>query len=149
MVPILNYALPAMGICRNFPRTLVFASMQQAGIGIQHIHTLQEIARLKDIIHHTTANTKTGQLYCTSLEYLILELGMGTNLHEINYKKYHYLAMNSLIKNTWEFINQHSITLFHDIVVPKNTTHNQPIMTVIYRLNYTPHKIEAINQCRL
>jgi hypothetical protein len=28
MSPVLQYALPAMGVCRNFPRSLVFSSTQ-------------------------------------------------------------------------------------------------------------------------
>jgi hypothetical protein len=44
MAPVLNYALPAMGICRNFPRALVFSTTLHAGIGVRHLHTIQEIA---------------------------------------------------------------------------------------------------------
>jgi hypothetical protein len=35
MSPVLNYALPAMGICRNFPRDVVFSSTQYCGIGVK------------------------------------------------------------------------------------------------------------------
>jgi hypothetical protein len=43
MAPVINYALPAMGVCHNFPRDLVFSSTKYCKIGIKHIHTLQEI----------------------------------------------------------------------------------------------------------
>jgi hypothetical protein len=119
MAPVFNYALPAMGICRNFPRALIFSTTLHAGIGIRHLHTIQEIARLKDVLQHKNDNTTTGQLYRTSLEYLILELGMGTTLHEINYKKFNALATNSLIKSTWEFLHSNNIVLNHDITVQK------------------------------
>lgn len=75
MRPLLFYGLPAMGICRNFPRDLVFAPALYLGIGIKHLYTVQEISRLKDIILHTHASTTTGQLYRTSFELLIIELG--------------------------------------------------------------------------
>jgi hypothetical protein len=91
-----------------------------AGIGINHIHTVQEIARLKDILQHTYINSTNGLLYRTSLEYLILEIGMGTNLTQIDFNKYQHLATNCLLKSTWEFIYTHKITLEHDITVPKN-----------------------------
>jgi hypothetical protein len=80
MSPVINYALPAMGICRNFPRALVYSPTKYAGLGIKHLYTVQEIARLKDLIQHTYARTTTGQPYHTTLEYLFLELGMGTKL---------------------------------------------------------------------
>jgi hypothetical protein len=44
--PVINHALPAMGICRNFPRALVFSPTKYAGLGIKHLYTVQEIARL-------------------------------------------------------------------------------------------------------
>jgi hypothetical protein len=50
MRPLLFYGLPAIGICRTFPRDLVFAPALYLGIGIKHLYTVQEISRLKDII---------------------------------------------------------------------------------------------------
>ena len=63
MAPILMYGLPALGICRYFPRKLVFAPIKYMGLGIPHLYTIQEIAKLKDIIHHTYKTTTTGDLY--------------------------------------------------------------------------------------
>jgi hypothetical protein len=149
MSPILNYVLPAMGVCRNFPRALVFSSTTHAGIGINHIHTVQEIARLKDILQHTYINSTTGLLYCTSLEYLILELGMGTNLTQIDFNKYQHLATNCLLKSTWEFIYIHKITLQRDITVPKNTSQDVPLMPIFCSLDPTTEELIALNQCRI
>jgi hypothetical protein len=80
MSPVLHYALPGMGVCRNSPRVLVFSPPEYSGIRIKHIHTLQEIARIKDIIQHVYDKTTTGKLYHTTLEHLILEVGINTNL---------------------------------------------------------------------
>jgi hypothetical protein len=149
MAPVINYALPAMGVCRNFPRDLVFSSTKYCGIGIKHIHTLQEISRIKDILHHTYMQTTTGKLYRTSFEYLILQLGMGTDLRSIDYDKYNLLASSGLCKSTWKFLFEHNITLHHDIIVPKNTVSDIPLMTELCRLNPSPIELEEINQCRL
>jgi hypothetical protein len=78
MSPVLHYALPGMGVCRNSPRVLVFSPPEYSGIRIKHIHTLQEIARIKDIIQHVYDKTTTGKLYHTTLEHLILEVGINT-----------------------------------------------------------------------
>jgi hypothetical protein len=48
MRPLLLYCLPALGICRNFPRALVFGPMEYSGLGFKHLFTDQEIARLQD-----------------------------------------------------------------------------------------------------
>lgn len=62
MAPVLRYCLPALGICRNFPRKLVFSTLDYMGIGIQHLFTLQEAVRLKDLVIHTFKDTLTGKL---------------------------------------------------------------------------------------
>jgi len=62
MAPALDYALPAMGICRNFPRVLVFTPEKYFCLGTPHLYTLQEIFRLSVLILHTERGTMTGLL---------------------------------------------------------------------------------------
>jgi hypothetical protein len=40
MQPILQYGLPALGVCRNFPRDIVFAPQKYMGLGFKHLHKL-------------------------------------------------------------------------------------------------------------
>jgi hypothetical protein len=47
------------------------------GLNIVHLHTLQEILRIKDIIFHTFNDTLTGRSYKTSLEIFYIELGLN------------------------------------------------------------------------
>ncbi len=75
MSPTLQYCLPAMGYCHNFLQAIAFATIKYMGNGITHLFTLQEILRLKDMINHSFHDTDTGNLYHTSLELLLLELG--------------------------------------------------------------------------
>jgi hypothetical protein len=46
MSPAIQQLLVSIGVCRNFPRCLVFAPIDYFGLGIQHIYTTQEIQRL-------------------------------------------------------------------------------------------------------
>jgi hypothetical protein len=62
MAPLLHYALPAMGVCCNFPRSKVFAPTSHLGLGLQHLYTLQEIIRLNDIVTHVSKDTITRKL---------------------------------------------------------------------------------------
>lgn len=48
MVPILEFALPSLGIRRNFLRSLVFAPKECFGLGIKHLYTIQDISRLQE-----------------------------------------------------------------------------------------------------
>ncbi len=68
MAPALFQALPAMGVCRHFPRSVVHGPLSRMGLGIPHIHSLQEISRMKYMMHHTAIETFTGQLYHGTLE---------------------------------------------------------------------------------
>lgn len=47
----LNYALPAMGICRNFLRAIVFAPIESLGLGVQHLYMIQGITRTCNFIY--------------------------------------------------------------------------------------------------
>ncbi len=65
MAPILHYILPAIGVCCNFPRYMVFAP-QKSLDKEYHIYTMQEIYSIKDMISHTFKNTTAGAMYRTS-----------------------------------------------------------------------------------
>jgi hypothetical protein len=107
--PLLHYCLPALGICRSFPRKLLFSTLDYMGLNFLHIFTLQETFRLKDIIFHTANYTLTGLLYTSSLELMLLELGANT-LYPWDPAMIDLLATDSLIKATWCFLFSHGIT---------------------------------------
>jgi hypothetical protein len=94
-------------------------------------------------------NTTTGKLYQTTLEHLILEVGIDTNLTMVDFSKYNILATNSLIKRTWGFLFKNKIIIDHNIIVPKNTTHDTPIMAEFIQVPATSEELLALNQCRL
>ncbi len=119
MVPILQYLLPAAGVCKKFPCTLVFSSEQYMGLGAKHLHTShtsQEILRIKDIPSHVYQRSNTGKLYRV-LEFLLLERGLGTELHLLQHETLQLLATDSLAKSTCQFLFQHNLELCHDIII--------------------------------
>jgi hypothetical protein len=71
------------------------------------------------------------------------------DLSYIDYSKYHILATDCLVKNTWKFLYTHNITLEHDITVPKNITHDLPIMYELSTNHPSVAELEALNQCRI
>ncbi len=115
MRPILMYGFPAMGICRNFARDIMFAPELYRGIGLKHLHTEQEIFRLIDIITHTHQEPITGSLYMSSFEILLVEVGLGSTVHSIPSQFMQYLATDSLIKSTCLFLSKHRLQLCHTI----------------------------------
>jgi hypothetical protein len=135
MKPILQYLLPAIGVCRNFPRSPVYTSEKYTGIGLKHLHTTQEIYRLKDLLSHVYRRTNLGKLYRNRLENMILEVGMGTDILRINPQAIHLLATDTLIKSTCLFLLQHNLELKHDISMPLLRHGDQIIMEVFGRYN--------------
>jgi hypothetical protein len=149
MAPILQYCLPAMGFCRNFPRDIVFAPISCMGVGIEHLYTIQEIMRLKDLVYHTTYDTDTGNLYRISLEILLIEVGISANLSELNYDQLSGMATPSLVKSTWKFLHENSIHLEHDLQLWPPRSQDQLIMVLILQVNPSISELLSFNRCRL
>jgi hypothetical protein len=142
-------ALPALGICRTFPRELVFAPQDFFGLGIQHLFTLQEIFPLKDLIAHSHLRSITGQLYTTSLEFLHLELGSFLPLSSFTFEDTEHLVTQSLVKSSWQFLNKRKLSLQTDLNLPPQRENDSVLMELAF--NYTKNWLatRAINRCRL
>jgi hypothetical protein len=150
LAPILHYCLPALGICRNFPRHLVFSTLDYMGVNIPHLYYIQEISRIKDIIYfHTFNATLTGRLYKTSMELIFIEIGLDPQ-HTINDPNLiEALTTTSLIKATMIFLVTHNIQLKHSITIMPKREHDQFIMAILIRLQAPTVDLIACNQCRL
>jgi ribonuclease HI len=149
MRPALMQALQSMGICRNFPRSLVFAPTSHLGLGISNIHTVQEIRRLKNIISHTANASMTGDLFRSSLEALILEVGIGEDVLSYPWLELSFLATKCLIKASWKFLDKHNLTLSHDITINPLRINDKPLMKIFYDAGVRGSDLLAINKCRL
>jgi hypothetical protein len=149
MAPALHQALPAMGVCRNFPRHVVHGPVSHMGLGIPHLHTLQEVARIKDMVHHSSLDTFTGQLYRSSLEALILEVGFASNIFQLPFSDLHFLATHSLVKSTWEFTATHGISIHYDIELPLPRLNDIPLMQLFYEKGARSLVLAQLNKCRL
>jgi hypothetical protein len=126
MSPLLQYCLPALGICRNFPRKLVFAPCDFMGLNLGHLFTLQEIARIKEI----------------------KKLGCDTN-YAWSSALIDNLATASLIKTTWQFLHSNSFTLKHDITLVLPRHRDQFLMEAFLSLPISEHELVACNHCRM
>jgi hypothetical protein len=149
MSPALNQLLPSIGVCRNFPRCLVYAPLTFGGLGIPHLYTTQEIARIINIIDHTANRTDTGNLHLASLEALIVETGFDNNTLNIPYHDISFLATNSLVKATWQFLSENEITMKHNINIPRKRENDMPLMQFLYDSGVRDLDLFAINKCRL
>lgn len=83
------------------------------GLGLKYLYTTQEILCLKDKLSQVYQRSITGKLYKTSLELIIIELGMGSDLHLIPQELMESIATDTLIISTCLFLQNHKLELHH------------------------------------
>jgi len=133
----------------DFPRTLVFSSLDYMGLNLHHLHTLQEILRLKDIIIHNFNDTLTGRLYRTSIELFFIELGLPNNLCSYDYKLLDGLTTDSLVKSTMLFLHQYKILLRHSVDLRPLREYDSCIMSKLLETGAPFKDLLTCNHCRL
>jgi hypothetical protein len=108
-------------------------------LGIQHLHVLQEIMRLKDIIHHTHNQTNTWKLYLSSFELLHIE-GSTAPPNTLPYSIFSNLTLPSLVKVSWEFLDSLLTTAhqsYHSTPMEKGLLYYGKILCFHIRLAVT------------
>jgi hypothetical protein len=149
MAPLLQYCLPALGVCRHFPRRLAFSTLDYMGLDIKRLFILQEIFRIKDIIFHTFNDTLTGKLYRTSLELFFLELGIQPWHFHAEENAIVALTSPSLVQTSMLFMSQFKIYLKHSIRIPLLREGDQFIIEAFLSLDIPIQDLVACNKCRL
>jgi hypothetical protein len=119
------------------------------GLNIQHLFTIQEIVRAKDMIFHSFNDTLTGRLYMTSLELFFLELGFIPTHFTYDIATLDRLTTNSHVKSTMIFLWQHNIILRHSIAIKPLRENDLCIMSTLFDLQIPGNELLACNHCRL
>ena len=91
MQPILQAGLQKSSLCKNYPRDAVFGSMDEAGIGMEDLYIHQGAERVSFITEHLQESTLSGELLRTSIELGKIEIGVGRNIFQLDYDKFHHL----------------------------------------------------------
>jgi hypothetical protein len=74
------------GICRYFPRDVLYAPIKFQGVGLKNIYIMMGLLRVDLIASEGKANSITGDLVRTSIEATKLELGLPSSLFESDFK---------------------------------------------------------------
>jgi hypothetical protein len=88
MAPILSSGLPALGICRNFPRDVTYAPVKFQGIGLHNPFVTMGLQCLTTVVQAGQASSITGRLLQASIEASKLEIGLGTSLFQSNFRNF-------------------------------------------------------------
>ena len=144
--------LPKSGINRFIKRDVLYALPQSQGLGLRNIYYTQGIWHVIELIEHTWKKSVTGHFLQVSLDSLRLELGLGHNLLNADYKHISTALKptNSWICNTWEFMHAHSITSSVDATaIPRMRENDQPLMELVLASSISKADMQVVNKCRI
>jgi hypothetical protein len=150
MKPIRAAALPALGINRHLPLTVVHGPQQYQGVGIPDLWTVQGILKLGLALQHGDAQTITGHQLRASIELHTMELGLPGHLSQHDFSTYGHLATTSWIKHLWEFCDESNLH-FHS-TTPQLTLareHDSFLMSTFVAYGYRKEELSLLNLCRL
>jgi hypothetical protein len=105
MSPVLQVCLPKAGICRSFPRAVVFAPLKYQGLGIPHPMSLQVFHHLDILLRHLANRTKTGTYLEANLQAHQLETGTSFGLLQQVSDDTGALASDTWLKRVWVLLD--------------------------------------------
>jgi len=150
--PLLDVALPAMGLPRRMPHALVFSPREFLGYGIFDIWVQQGIDQISVCLEYASRdpNDITGHLLRDVSESLRLELGLPQFPLTYDYKKWHLCTTSTKLHVIWQFCSESGLQL-HDgrHNQPTLRTHDRFLMDAFGVQSYTPKELAILNHCRI
>jgi len=106
MSPVLQVCLPKAGVCRNFPRAVVFAPLNYQGLGIPHPFGCQVFKHIEMLLRHMSNRTKTGNYMEANLQAHQLETGTSFGILQQAYQNTAILASDTWMKPVWRELEE-------------------------------------------
>lgn len=122
MAPVIEAGLHSVAICKKFPRAVAYGPIEEGGIEINNIYITQGSSRLSLLYEHLGADTIMGKMIRICIEMCKTELGVGRNMFQLDYEKYHHILTDCWIKDNWKFANEKNI-IIHDYKTPNLQLH--------------------------
>ena len=114
MSPILQVALPKAGICRTFPRDVVYGPQRFQGLGVPHPLGTQLIRQIDMMLRHPANRTTTTGYLEACLQSHQLATGTSYGLLQQDYSNTAILASDTWLKRTWKPLDKYQIHLEFD-----------------------------------
>ena len=151
--PLLDVALPAMGLPRRMPHALVFAPKEFLGYGIFDIWVQQGIDQISVCLDygHRKRDDITGNLLRDVSESLRIELGMPKSPLSYDYKTWHLCLTHTKLHVLWQFCSESGIQL-HDgrVDTPVLRLSDHFLMEIFSTTpRISPKELAILNHCRL
>ncbi|CAJ1960593.1 unnamed protein product [Cylindrotheca closterium] len=148
--PVLRASLPKAGICRNFPRAMVYAPIALQGVGVPHPYGLQVIKHLDMLLRHPANQTKTGAFLEAVLQAHQLKTGTSYGLFQQVYSNTSILASDMWAKRTWSELDSLSIHLeFDSPSLQPMRQGDQLLVDLFIDSLVDQHTLKWLNWCRI
>jgi hypothetical protein len=132
------------------PRAIVWGPLRYQGLDVKHLYTTQGVEHLLTLLRHATQPTLTGQLLCTSMEELQLELGVSESFFRYSYQEYGPIKTRCWISATWQFLAESSITLVNPFPKPVlASAADSFLMERFVAHGYRGTELRHLNLCRM
>ena len=112
--PVLMSILPKAGICRTFPRAVVYAPFRFQGLGIPHPFGVQMGKHLDMLLRHSANSTSTGVFLQATLQAHQLETGTSFGIFQQEYCNTAILTSDTWVKRVWKLLDEHRIHVEFD-----------------------------------
>ena len=115
------------------------------------LYVTQGLTHIQKFHQHYGWGTITDRLLRVTLETSILEVGIGRNLFELDFSKFHALVTDGWIKSLWEFCDKHNITIKdYTTKYPPLMRMNDVYLTEVFaEEGYSDGQLRKLNQCRI
>ncbi len=152
MSPLLDTALPCIGVNRHFPRALCFAPKALHGLAVPHLWVEQGIYHLQRVVECTALKSDiTGRLIRQSLEQMHLEVGTESCPFSQPHGIWRSLATESWVTCVWDFTEENAIGVSSGSpAVPMLKSADRTMMEAFVQSGIKdPRVLGSLNRCRL
>ena len=149
---VINAGLPNGGTCRNYPRAALFGPKNEGGLGMDDLYRYQGTSRIAIIQEHLHTTTITGEMLRTSIEAAKIEIGIGRNIFELEYKKFGILLTECWIKDVWKFADENGITIKEEVTNNVEFEREGDVFLmeeIVHSNKFKPSELQKINRCRI
>ena len=149
---VINAGLPKSGTCRNYPRAALFGPTEEGGLGLEDLYTYQGTSRIAILQEHINADTITGEMIRTSIEAAKIEIGVGRNIFELEFKKFGILLTECWIKDVWRYAEENNLTIYDEVTKDIEYEREGDVFLmeeIVHSNKFKRNELIKINICRL
>ena len=142
--------VPLGGIAGSAPHQMRDTNIGFYGGGCQHVGIECLIAQAKKLLMHYGCDSNDGLEMRTSLEYMILELGISSQPFRQKYSRFQSWVTECWMKSLWEKCDKFEIEVnFREDIVSLPREGDKWLMLVLKEAGFTGEELARLNRVRI